>query len=558
MNFPAAFLRLLFRRPGEAMRILGWWLAGKRVRARNRLHIGAGGQNDDYDAWIATVECDADEATPSATGEGPLFAIWLVEDGGDAACTRASIAALNWPDAARVAIVSGRDGSVVKAALAMIGAEWVIPVAAGTRLAPLALRRFGEAIADRPEAQVVYGDHDQADATGRRTLPWFKPLWNPDLFLAQDYLSQACAIAAPALASALDDAAPGDAATIFALLLAITSRPDARVVHVPHVLAHLPDVFLAAAPAARMAVLERHFAGSGATFSAGAANTVHVSWPLPAPLPLVSVIVPTRDNLALARACVDSVLSRTGYRPLEIIIVDNGSVSPGMLAWLDRIADHPAVRVLRDDGPFNFSAINNRAARVARGDYLCLLNDDTEVREGAWLAELMRHAVRPDVGAVGARLVYGDGSIQHAGVTIGLGGSAGHAHRFQPPGATGWFHRADVTHAVSAVTGACLVVARRKFEAVGGLDETAFAVAFNDVDLCLKLQRAGWRTIYEPRAMLTHHESKSRDRQRDPARAGQFQAELAELRRRWQTDSLVDPLFHPRLDRSQETYRLKL
>ena len=184
----------------------------------------------------------------------------------------------------------------------------------------------------------------------------------------------------------------------------------------------------------------------------------------------MSIIIPTRDRVELLRPCVESVLRLTTYEPFEIIVVDNGSTDGATLAYLKGLELRPSVRVLSYDRPYNYSAINNFAARSAAGDFLCLLNNDTEVLEPDWLTEMMRYAVREDVGAVGAKLLYDDGTIQHAGVVVGLGEGAGHAHRFQPADDPGYFRQAHVAQFVSAVTAACLVTEKRKFDAVGGLD----------------------------------------------------------------------------------------
>jgi len=218
---------------------------------------------------------------------------------------------------------------------------------------------------------------------------------------------------------------------------------------------------------------------------------------------------------------------------------------------------HPRVSILLYDHPYNYSAINNAAVAQSRGSYLCLLNNDTEIIEGSWLTELMRYATRTHVGAVGAKLLYGDGSIQHAGVLLGIGGAAGHAHRGLRDDEPGYFAMAHSAHYATAVTAACLVVERAKFEAVGGFDEAMLQIAYNDVDLCLKLERAGWRNVYAPQAMLTHHESKSRGLDLSPEHFERYRAELAVLQERWNTVDAVDPLHHPYLDRSSETYRVR-
>jgi GT2 family glycosyltransferase len=214
--------------------------------------------------------------------------------------------------------------------------------------------------------------------------------------------------------------------------------------------------------------------------------------------------------------------------------------------------------VLSYKAPYNFSAINNFAARQATGSFLCLLNNDTEVVEPDWLTEMMRYAVQPNIGAVGAKLLYEDGTIQHAGVVVGVGGAAGHAHRFARADQPGYFRQPHVSQYVSAVTAACLVVAKEKYDAVRGLDEDHLPVAFNDVDLCLKLQRAGWRNVYVPHAVLLHHESKSRGSDFAPERVERYRAELRTLQERWGTKTYQDPLHNPNLDRGSETYVIRI
>jgi GT2 family glycosyltransferase len=285
---------------------------------------------------------------------------------------------------------------------------------------------------------------------------------------------------------------------------------------------------------------------------------VKVEWPLPEDAPGVSIIIPTRDKVELLQPCVDSVLRSTHYPDFELIIIDNGSTEPKALEYLSKIGGRPDVRVIRYDHPYNYSAINNFAAGFASTPYLCLLNNDTEVIGPNWLTEMMRYAVRPDVGAVGAKLLYDDGSIQHAGVVVGICEAAGHAHRFTRSDEQGYFGQPHLAHAVSAVTAACLVVEKRKFEAVGGLDAENLAVAYNDVDLCLKLEQAGWRNMYVSHAVLLHHESKSRGQDNSPTNIGRYMRELAILQERWGTKRYADPRHNINLDRFSETFILRL
>ena len=209
-------------------------------------------------------------------------------------------------------------------------------------------------------------------------------------------------------------------------------------------------------------------------------------------------------------------------------------------------------------GPFNFSALNNAAVKHARGDYLCFLNNDVEMVDGDWLFLLIRQAMRSDVGAVGARLLYPDGALQHAGVVTGVGGGAAHAHRNLRDADGGYFLRDRLPQQVSAVTAACLVVSKEKFLEVGGFDEVDFPVAFNDVDLCLKLNARGWQSFYEPRAILIHHESKSRGSDSAKENRQRFAGELAALKRHWRTDQLRDPFHHPHLSPFCEQFHISV
>jgi GT2 family glycosyltransferase len=302
----------------------------------------------------------------------------------------------------------------------------------------------------------------------------------------------------------------------------------------------------------------QHLGSRGAKCEAGSFGTVKVEWPLPTDLPMVTVIVPTRDKVELLRPCIESVLSKTDYPNFEILVIDNGSVDARTREYFEEVTKDARVRILQYPAPYNFSAMNNCGVDHARGSYVCLLNNDTEVVEIAWLTEMMRFAVRADVGAVGAKLLYPDLSIQHAGVVIGIGGAAGHAHRSLPTGKPGYFRQPHVSQFVSAVTGACLLVEKRKFLAVGGLDEDELPVAFNDVDLCLKLQSAGWQNVYVPHAVLLHHESKTRESDISRKNIARFRREVSVLQDRWQTQTYQDPWHNPNLDRATENFIVRL
>jgi GT2 family glycosyltransferase len=224
---------------------------------------------------------------------------------------------------------------------------------------------------------------------------------------------------------------------------------------------------------------------------------------------MVSVIIPFRDEPSLLALCASSIRQDPGYERMELLLVDNGSELPETKALLERLGNEADVRIIDAPGPFNWAAINNAAAREAAGDVLLFLNNDIEARRGGWLHAMLGHALRPDVGAVGARLLYPDGTIQHAGVVLGLGGIAGHVLRGLPGERPGYNSMAIVTRESSVLTGACLMVRKEVFFEVDGFDEE-LAVAFNDVDFSLKLREHGYRLVYAPLAELVHYESKSR------------------------------------------------
>lgn len=556
MTFWEHFLHVLPHRPKQALAALYWHVTRRKVRARNRLRVASVDLPFAYSVWIDTRErtIDGDReiaASIQKSGWCPQFSVILHGPPGTTTgqLSRSVIS---------IQRQIYRDWNLVDAPLQPLSAaissavgDYVIPLRAGDVLSDAALLRLAEALQMNRKAAILYGDQDQLDERGQRTRPWFKPRWNEEMFLAQDYLADIVAIetglACKSVKNTMD---------LSELLLVASSSADGAIVHVPHILCHVAprsDDHLE-----RLAAVGRHLEPAGADCSVGPFGTIKVLWPLPNDMPLVSIIVPTKDKLDLLRPCIESILTRTSYQNFEILIVDNGSVERRTARYLRELAKNVKIRIIDYPNAYNFSAINNFAVRHARGSYLCLLNNDTEVIEPAWLTEMLRYAVRSEVGAVGAKLLYEDGSIQHAGVVIGIGGAAGHAHRFLPANEPGYFRQPHVAQFVSAVTAACLIVDKSKFIAVGGLDEAELAVAFNDVDLCLKLEAAGWRNVYVPHAVLLHHESKSRGNDSAPKNIQRYLRELAVLQARWGTKTYDDPLHSPNLDRYSETYSLPI
>ncbi|RZF60910.1 glycosyltransferase [Sphingomonas populi] len=501
-----------------------WWrICGKRVRARARFASLLSASPHAYRLWLV--------GEPALDAGGDLNAcvpiVALVDAGGQNAESALAPTLRSLAQEGITALVLGGPDGVTPAraatGIAWEQAPWLLPIAAGDVLAPGAGQAYRVAAARVGQGCCIYADDDLLDAAGRRVKPHFKPGWNAELFRHFDYLTGAC-VARARRADLERVEGPHWAAQVVAAALA-AGEGQGPPIHLPHVLHHRRGRPQPRLPAAV---------------------------PLASALPPVSVIVPTRNGLNLLRTCLEG-LARTNYPDVEVIVVDNGSDDPATLTYLNGL-DPARHRVLRAPGPFNFSTLNNRAAHLARGDLLCLLNNDIEVLAPDWLGIMATQALREEVGAVGARLLYPDGRIQHAGVVLGICGGAAHAHRLMQPDQEGYFYRHALPQFVSAVTAACLVVRRERFLAVGGLDEASFAVSFNDVDLCMRLNAKGWQSLYEPRATLVHHESVSRGFDRDPVGAARLAGELEAMKVRWNTGEGVDPFHHPQLNRFSERF----
>lgn len=397
---------------------------------------------------------------------------------------------------------------MLDAALGETTGDFLAFLSAGDRLARGALLEVAKAVDRHPAADIIYSDEEQV-AGGGFARAYRKPGWSPDLLLSTDYLRNllCCRTEAVRAAGGFRGCAEGDIR--YDLLLRLTERTQG-VHHLPHVLYYeqLPKVRVppcATHPgfkAQELALADRvGRAGEHAEVCRGLfPGSFRVRRKIPGS-PKVSIIIPTRDAVTLLRQCVESVEVRTSYRNFEIIVVDNDSAEPETLRYLDALPH----KVIRHPGAFNFSAINNAAAREADGDHLLFLNDDTQVIAPDWLEAMLEHSQRPEVGAVGAKLLYPNGTIQHAGMGLDRRRIAAHLNRYGGPWEHGPFGLADVVRNVSAVTGACLMMKRSRFDEVGGFDEN-LTVHYNDVGLCLKVRERGLLVVYTPFALLFHHE----------------------------------------------------
>jgi glycosyltransferase involved in cell wall biosynthesis len=287
-------------------------------------------------------------------------------------------------------------------------------------------------------------------------------------------------------------------------------------------------------------------------------NTYRVRWPIPAPEPLVSLLIPTRDRRELVETAISSIIEKSEYQNFEILILDNGSTDPDTLEYFARIPrEDSRVRVVPYNHSFNYSAINNHGVTQARGEVIGLINNDIEVISADWLREMLSHAIRPEIGCVGAKLFYSNQTLQHGGVILGICGCAGHSHKHLSPDQPGYVYRAIVVQNLSAVTAACLVMRKCIFEQVGGLDEKNLTIAFNDVDLCLKVREAGYRNLWTPYAELYHHESLSRGHEDTPEKIQRFQSEVNHMKDKWGQKLLHDPFYNPNLTLEREDFSLR-
>jgi glycosyltransferase involved in cell wall biosynthesis len=419
-----------------------------------------------------------------------------------------------------------------------------------------------------PDCDLIYSDEDKIDGKGRRYDPYFKPEWNPALFLAQNFISHLSVYRTRVVKEVggfrtdYEGAQDWDLAT-----RVIEAIPPSHIRHIPHVLYHWRAISGSAALAmdeknytneAQRKTLRSHFerVGMNVEILPTAEAYWRIKYPVPDPPPSVTLIVPTRNGVTLLRRCVESIFQKTTYSNFDVVVVDNQSDDTDTLNYLLELERDRRVRVLRYDAPFNYSAINNLAVQHARGEIVALLNNDLELITPGWLEEMVSHAVQPEVGAVGAMLYYPNDTIQHAGVILGAGGVAGHAYYRQPRGHQGAASRAALCQNLSAVTAACLVVRREIFDKLDGMEETHLAVAFNDVDFCLRVREKGYKNIWTPYAEFYHYESATRGYEETAESLNRFQKECEYMIRRWGDLLLNDPAYNPNLALDRETFTL--
>lgn len=450
--------------------------------------------------------------------------------------------------------------------LASSNCDYVTFINAGDELSPVALYIAAQAIQENAEPHVLYSDEDRIDENDRHTTPIFKPDWDSELFLTANYLGNFSALHIPTLFSLggfdwVDDLT----ATVGEYVLRLIRANGAPLIrHLPYVLYHsrhhssraeTEKCTLVAFPPHSQSALQAHLdtVMPQAVTTTDALGRLYIRFPLPTNLPLVSIIIPTRNAISLLRQCLQSIFALTSYGNYEIVIVNNQSDDPETIAYMDSLANAGKARVLQYDAPFNYSAINNLAVNECRGSILCLLNNDVEVICSTWLTEMTSHAIRPDIGAVGAMLYFPDDTIQHAGVIIGMSGCADHWYSGTPRYHPLLPERVKHVQSISAVTGACLVIRKEIFHEVGGFDADNLPIAFNDIDLCLKIKEKGYRNLFTPFAELYHYESATRGQDNSPEKQNRLSREVDYMRHRWGHLMQSDPSFNPNLSLLSKT-----
>ncbi len=466
-------------------------------------------------------------------------------------------------------IENGHISAASNSALELASGEYVALLDHDDLLAPFALHCVVSEILVNPGAQLLYSDEDKVSESGERFEPHFKPAWNPDLLLSQNYICH-LAVFSTSLVRRVGGFRLGfEGSQDHDLLLRCFPYLDSRnVVHIPRILYHWRSCngstaqsveaksYTGAAGLAGLRDLVKSSIPGAKAEMGRLPNTYRIRYPIPVPEPLVSLLIPTRDGYEILKPCLDAILERTSYPNFEVLILDNQSTCLKTLEYLERMSADPRVSVHRWNHSFNYSAINNFGATKARGELLALVNNDIEPINTEWLSEMVSHACRPEIGCVGAKLYYPNDTIQHGGVILGIGGVAGHAHKYFGRNDFGYFSRLNLVQNLSAVTGACLVIRKAVFDQVGGLESENLAIAFNDVDLCMRVREVGFRNLWTPFAELYHHESVSRGADDTLTKRLRAQKEAEYMRKQWGPKLDSDPAYNPNLTLIHEDFSL--
>ena len=494
----------------------------------------------------------------------PHWEICIADDASPNAAVRELLTELAAQDP-RIKLVfrekNGHISAATNSALEIATGDYIALMDNDDLLPPHALAYMALAAHQHPQAGLIYSDEDKVTEDNVRQAPYFKCQFNYELFLSQNMISHFGVYRRSVLEEIGGFRVGYEGAQDWDLALRVIEKvgPE-NIVHVPRVLYHWrifpgstalaleeKDYALKAQIESITSHLQRIGKPDTQVYPApGIPGLLRIKHRLPDPLPLVSIVIPTRDRVELLSMCVNSILEKTAYPHYQIVVVDNGSTDEKALAYLDSIAKDERVKVIRADIPFNYSALNNLGVAQTDGEYLVLMNNDIEITQTDWLEEMLAFACQPDIGCVGAQLWYPNNTLQHGGVVLGIGGVASHAHKGIPRGNFGYFGRASAHQMFSAVTAACLMIRKSTYQAVDGFDET-LKVAYNDVDFCLKVRAQGLRNLYNPFASFIHHESASRGSDQEGSNQQRLAAEAAIMKQRWGALIADDPAYSPNL-----------
>lgn len=436
----------------------------------------------------------------------------------------------------------------------------VIFVISGGVLSKYAINEF--VLANKNlHSELVYCDEDRLDNKFARKDHWFKTDFSFDLLLSHDYISNCFFVKNNIISKAKNI----NFSSNFNILFSIIEKIDySKIYHIRKILLHSPkDLKIKKTKCLEFqknkidciaSFINKN--GIKAAVSAGQIpGTLRIRWKHN-DAPLVSLIIPTRDRIDLLRPCVESILTLTAYKNFTIVIANNQSVETSTREYFDILRQNPKISIVDYDGPFNYSAICNHAVAVAEGELICLLNNDVEVIEPEWLGEMVSLVLREGMGCIGAKLLYPDNTVQHGGVILGVGGVAGHAHRYLRGSVPGYHGRLNLVQDLSAVTAACLLVKKSIYQQVGGMEEANLPVSLNDVDFCLKVRAAGYRNIYTPFAELYHYESKSRGKDDTEEKRERHEKERMFMQEKWGEALQNDSFYSPHLTRDYEQFQV--
>ena len=415
-----------------------------------------------------------------------------------------------------------------------------------------------------PHADLIYSDEDKLNSEGKRVEPFFKPDWSPDLLLSYNYICHFSVYRKKIIDEIEGFRKRFEGSQDYDLLLRFTEKTN-KIFHIPKILYHWRKLKGSTASTHKEkiahvensiktiqdAMSRRKIEGvveKGINFNQFESYRVKRKIKQN---PLVSIIIPTKDKISFLKRCLKSLEEKTDYKSYEIIIVDNRSVKKETHDFLSALSKKDNIRVIEYDGEYNFSKINNFAVSLANGSHILFLNNDTKIISPGWMTSMLEHSMRKEVGAVGAKLVYPDNTIQHAGTILGLGGVAAHSHKNFSVNSNGYFGSLNTIRNYSAVTAACMMMRKKVFEEVGGFNEKDLPVAFNDVDLCLRMREKGYLIVYTPYAVLYHYESKSRGYDLNPN-------EILFMKNKWNKILPSDPYYNPNLTLDSEDFRINI